>query len=114
VAATVASTVFLLSVLATGSAWAYSLTISNGYYDDPVGVSAATHSLTMVDVQNNSGAGQGDACEDAINASGGWAQAYHYCAGPGNYTYHAFCGCQLRRGWNGPYTSAWMLGIEYY
>jgi hypothetical protein len=101
---------------------AYSATVSNGYYHDESGVFGPRHSLTKVDVQNTSptfGA-YGNACENALNADGTWAQANSYCAAPSGYTYHLFCGCQLRYGWNGPVDNAttgngaWMVGIEYY
>lgn len=107
-------------VLATGAATAAgsSIVITNGYYNNAQGVAAPRHSLTKVDVTNTSASGQGfgDACEDAINSSGGWAQDHHYCAIPGgDYQFHTFCGCELRYGWNGPYLAgAWMVGVEYY
>lgn len=100
----------------TGLAFAYSLVISNGYYSDPAGVFAARHSLTKVDVTNTSPAGSGNqACENALNTNGTWAQSYSYCANSGGgYVYHPFCGCQLRYGWNGPLPAAWMVGVEVY
>ena len=123
------TTVLLLAAFAGAAAWqtasafAYSLTISNGYYQDQRGVFAPRHSLTKVDVTNTSpfDQGYGLACENALNNDGTWAQSYSYCADPGGvYVYHPFCGCTLRYGWNGPRKAheldlgAWMVGVEYY
>jgi hypothetical protein len=105
-----------LLFLAAGPAFGYSATISNGFYRDPSGVFAPRHSLTKVDVERTSTAGDW-ACEDALNNDGTWAQVIAYCASSsGEYVYHLFCGCQLRYGWNGPRSSAgaWMIGFEFY
>jgi len=99
------------------SANAGSDVISNGYYYNPAGVFAPRHSLNKVDVTNTGSSGGNTACENALNANGTWAQSYSYCAGPvspWNYAYHLFCACQLRRGWNGPNTAAWMVGVQYW
>lgn len=119
VVASLAATTVMLWV--AGAASAYSLVIFNGYTNSTPGYSGPRHSLTKVDVQNNSplAQGYGNACENAINLDGTWAQANPYCASPGGiYTYHVFCGCQLRYGWVGPTVNgsvgAYLQGIEYY
>jgi hypothetical protein len=101
-------------VALTATAWAGSVVITNGFYNDPSGVYGPRHSLTKVDVEKT---GAGDwACEDAINDDGSWAQTVAKCASnTGDYVYHTFCGCHLRQGWNGPRSyRAWMIGLEYY
>ncbi len=99
------------------SVMAYSAVVANGYYNDMSGVFGARRSLNKVDVLRTSTA-YGEACEDALNNDGSWAQSVKYCTlyPYSNYAYHEFCACTLRLGWNGPLTSngAWMLGIEYY
>jgi hypothetical protein len=91
-----------------------------GLYDH--GVYGPRHSLTLVDVTNTwSGtSGHHEACENAKNGdgSGTWAQDHDYCAGPGGYAYHTFCGCELRIGFNAPNfpesVTVTMFGNEYY
>jgi len=110
----------LVGILVTAaSASAYSIVISNGRYagqSGHAGVFAPRHSLNKVDVQRTSS--YGEACENALNNNGTWAQQNSYCTYYGTaYVYHLFCACQLRYGWNGlaaSETAVWMLGIEYY
>jgi hypothetical protein len=72
--------------------------ISNGYYDSNGIFAPYWRNVTRVYVHDYGGAYA--ACEDALNSNGAWAQAYAYCASNGA-TWHDFCGCQSRRGWNG-------------
>jgi hypothetical protein len=95
----------LLAAVFAAVAYASVSTISNGYVG-PGGVSGPRHSITRVYVHDYGG-GYG-ACEDAKNSDGSWAQASPYCAFNAD-TYHNFCGCVLRTGWNFPYYN----GVEY-
>jgi hypothetical protein len=109
-------------VLALCVAWTAQASVSvvvapYGYYQPYTDVFGPRHSLTLVDVNNYSQASSGihGACESAVNEDGTWAQDQVYCADPGGFVYHTFCGCQLRRGWNGTLSGdTIMLGHEYY
>ena len=88
---------FAAAILAA-SAFALTDTIANHETVQPGGkFGPYRNTLTLVYVHSLDGR---DDCEDAYNASGGWAQEKAWCST--SSTYHEFCGCQERAGWVGP------------
>jgi hypothetical protein len=95
--ATALSVLVLVGTLLTSSAQAGTDHIINNTWVQTDGLFGPRHSLTRVYVHGLNG--NNTSCEDAWEG-GNWAQEYHYCIYRGA-TWHDFCGCQLRQGWNG-------------
>jgi len=88
----------VLTIVVAAVAYAGTDTITNGYYDYN-GALGPRHSLTRVFVHDYGGPYW--ACEDALNSpEGTWAQAYPLCVSSAE-TWHDFCACHYRLGWNG-------------
>lgn len=97
-------------LVAAPSAFAGSDQIAYGNVG-PGGAYGPRHSLTSVGA-----GGTGWTCVNALNADGsGWAGS-SYCAPPGEYTSHPYCGCRLRYGHVYPYyyETIFINGYQYW
>jgi hypothetical protein len=88
----------LICSVSAAAAYAYTATITDQSWVGPNGVFGPRHSITRVYVHDLDGPGY--SCENAWSSEEGWVQSSSYCTRRGD-TWHDFCGCRLRYGWNG-------------